>query len=345
MISLVIVNYRTSALAVDAIDSARRASQRPLHVVVVDNSEDPAEAGHLRPWADVLLVSPKNRGYGGAINDARRYCQTDVIVVANPDVRFGPSSIDRLAEVLDRKYAASGPALFWDAAHRWHLPPAELHTGRSRVLKALSTRTPRLRARLDRDSIRRRIRYWSEVDPVAVPAISGAVMALRADALDAVEGFDERFHLYFEETDLLRRMSETGRRILHVPAARCHHMYNQSAGQDPERSGALFAESEKRYFEKWSGPLLPEVVARLTTRIEPADFAELPQPLPVDAGTTLVEASPLATFETAAGHFPDGPAVELPGDVLAAFRGGAIYLRAIDRASARVLGSYVRYRS
>ncbi|HEY8849050.1 MAG TPA: hypothetical protein VIO12_07135, partial [Thermoanaerobaculia bacterium] len=54
--SLVLINYKTAALAVDAIRSARAASGTPLQVVVVDNSVDDAEADALRPHADVLIA-------------------------------------------------------------------------------------------------------------------------------------------------------------------------------------------------------------------------------------------------------------------------------------------------
>ena len=45
-IALLVVNYRSSALALDAIRTARAASSRPLQVVAVDNSVDSAEADH-----------------------------------------------------------------------------------------------------------------------------------------------------------------------------------------------------------------------------------------------------------------------------------------------------------
>ena len=60
MISLLVVNYRSAALAAEAIRSARAATAAGLHVVVVDNSCDDAEAERLRPHADVLLTPAHN---------------------------------------------------------------------------------------------------------------------------------------------------------------------------------------------------------------------------------------------------------------------------------------------
>src|ERR1043165_2150582 len=101
MISLLVVNFRSAALAAEAVRTARLATSRELQVVIVDNSCDVAEADALRGIADVLIVSQTNRGYAGAINDGRPACTGDVLVIANPDVTFAPRSIHLLARALD----------------------------------------------------------------------------------------------------------------------------------------------------------------------------------------------------------------------------------------------------
>jgi len=149
-VSLLVVNYRSSALALEAIRSARAATRGPLQAVAVDNSVDPAEAEALRGAADVLVVSDRNLGYAAAINRGRRECDGEVIVAANPDVVFAGGAIDRLAEA---NAAVAGPALFWDDAHEWLLPPADLHTARAVLGYALATRW---RALAEKDEAKRR---------------------------------------------------------------------------------------------------------------------------------------------------------------------------------------------
>jgi GT2 family glycosyltransferase len=48
-------------------------------------------------------------------------------------------------------------------------------------------------------------------------------MLLRREAVGAVGGFDERYFLYFEETDLCVRMGEAGWRVLVEPGAAVAH--------------------------------------------------------------------------------------------------------------------------
>ncbi len=345
MISLLVVNYRSAALAVEAIRSARAASSAPLQVVVVDNSCDAAEAEWLRAHADVLIASATNRGYAGAINDGRRACTGQTIVVSNPDVIFGAGAIDRLAEALG-DFAVAGPALFWDERSSWILPPSDLHTGGEVLSRAVASRFRGWRAVRDRARIRKRIAFWSLSSATEVQAISGAVMAIRSRNFDAVGGFDERFPLYFEENDLVRRLQQRRERAGYVPHARCRHVYNQSAGQVAARAAASYAESEEKYLAKWNGPWAARALKDLEKRVAPAEAQPLRGTIELERpGDVVIEASPLPSFDTAAGHFPGENVVDVPLDVWQAFRGPVLYLRVVERATARVVATYARYKS
>ena len=322
-VALLVVNYRSSALALEAIRSARAATARPLHVVAVDNSVDASEAEALRGAADVVIASTTNAGYAAAINAGRRACDADVIVVSNPDVVFGAGAIDAL---VDSGAAVAGPALFWDDAHRWLLPPAELHTRTQVADRALASRSRAWARHRDRRRARARMDFWRLERTTRVDAVSGAVMAIRASAFDDAGGFDERFPLYFEENDFLRRVRGE---IAYVPAARCRHLYNQSAAGSAE-AGALYARSEAEYLRKWGGSWLK--------RCQLPVAGELSRQPATGNRQHLIEASPLPSFDTAAGSFLDA---DVPDDVWRTYRGDALYLRALD-ASGRVLRSWTR---
>ena len=341
MISLLVVNYKTAALAAEAIRSARASTRAPLQVVVVDNSCDAPEAERLRAVADVVIAPDTNRGYAGGINIGRTACEGETIVVSNPDVVFAGKALDLLAEALDAKTAVAGPALFWDDAHQWMLPPADLHTTAEKLDEVFASRSRRWFEQRDRRRIRRRLAFWSLDRTTEVRALSGAVMAIRAEDFDAAGGFDERFRLYFEETDFLRRISERRKRIVYVPAARCRHLYNQSAGQDSAAADALYAQSELRYLEKWSGPFAARLLKRLEKAPASREYERITSPIAIDRDNVLVEASPLPTFATAAGHFPQASRIDIPLDVWRAAKTDVLHVRVIDRSTFHVLTSYL----
>src|SRR6185503_1996986 len=70
-VSLVLVAYRSSAVLPAAVDAFRRELQRDaLHgeVIVVDHSEDEAEAQRLAVTMPDQLLQRPNRGYAAGIN-------------------------------------------------------------------------------------------------------------------------------------------------------------------------------------------------------------------------------------------------------------------------------------
>jgi len=330
-ISLLVVNYHSANLAADAIRTARASSSTPLQVIVVDNSCQASEAESLRPVADVVIAAPRNLGYAGGINAGRRACDGDVIVVSNPDVRFGDHAIDRL---VDTDAAVAGPALFWDDAYQWFLPPADLHSRREVIDRVIASRSQAWARSRDRRRVLARIAFWSLDRPTRVRALSGAVMAIRTSAFDGAGGFDERFPLYFEENDFLRRVRGE---VLYVPAARCRHLYNQSAAGSDE-AAALYAKSEMLYLRKWGGAF----AKRFEKRRSDSPIRTIANQPEVSDDNVVIEASPLASFETAAGHF--GPDEDISNDIWNAYRGDVLYLRAVDRRSGRVLRSWAKAR-
>lgn len=338
MISLLVVNFRSAALAAEAVRSARAASSAPLQVVIVDNSLDPREAEALRGFADTLVVSDANRGYAGGINLGRAACTGQTIVLSNPDVVFAPGCIDRLHAAIDSA-AVAGPALFWDEQHRWRLPPGDLNTAPEKLDAVLAGRSRAWFEQRDRRRFLNRVRFWALEEITPVRMLSGAVMAVRAEDFDRAGGFDERFPLYFEESDFLRRVSALRERIVYVPAARCRHLYNQSAGQVADEAGARYAQSELRYLEKWNGPFFGRLLKKLERPLPDFETAPVSLPLPLDREDLVLEVSPLASFTTAAGSFPAGRSAEVPADVLRSTH-GPLYLRTVVRATGEVTGAY-----
>ena len=346
MISLVVINYRSAGLAVEAIRSARAASTSQLRVVVVDNSVDPGEASALRPHCDVLLAPEKNLGYAGGINAGRAECRGEIMIVSNPDVVFGERSIDILARAFDdTRVAVAGPSLYWDDRFTWMLPPSDLPSLSLKLGEIAASRSAAWARNRDRRRIARRIRFWSLSETTDVATISGAVMAIRIAAFDRVSGFDERFPLYFEETDFLRRIARDDQRVVYVPQARCRHMYNQSAGSDSHNASRAYAESEMLYLSKWYGRSLARLLKRSERPRHAREPRQLAGPIPIPATNTLVEASPLLSFETAAGYFATTPAVDLPAEVWSSYLAPVLYLRTIDPGTRDVIATYARYRT
>lgn len=344
--SLLIVNYRSAALTADAIESAVKTSTAPLQVVVVDNSCDPEETERLAGLpVDELIVAGSNGGYAGGINLGIERCRGEYVLISNPDVQFRPEAIDRLIATVRAGAAMAGPKFVWDDEGKWILPPASAPTLVDKLSEIAGHYSSRHARKRSDDLLKERIRFWMLQETSVTSAISGAVMCMRTVDVRRFGGFDESFRLYFEEIDFMRRLQRSGRRIEYVPEAECRHLYNQSAGL-LDHSPARYHASELRYFEKWSGMMAVRIMG-LAGRgpAEPFEGEPIPEgnviSLELPPEEVVVEASPLPSFDSAAGYFPTASMIVMPSEILSSYRHENLYLRVVRRDTRETVNSWV----
>jgi GT2 family glycosyltransferase len=255
-VSLVLVAHRSSALLPAAVAAFRReaaASGRRPEVVVVEQSEDPAEAERAAACGpDRLLVRP-NRGYAAGINAGCAEATARVLLVGNPDVELAGGALAPLLAALAAGWDVAGPRFGLGALR---FPPADAQTPRAELARRRAAPGARWRRHLGRELARWR-RAWEATGPLAQPTLSGALLAFRRELLARAGPWDEGYFLYFEETDWLRRVSRLGGRLAMVPGAAAIHRWGHAAA--PARFAGRFASSRERYFRRhfpWLGPLV-----------------------------------------------------------------------------------------
>jgi N-acetylglucosaminyl-diphospho-decaprenol L-rhamnosyltransferase len=343
--SLLIVNFLSADLTRQAIATARAASREPLEVVVVDNSLSPDEATRSRNLGvDHLVIASTNCGYAGGVNLGLPLCSGETIVIANPDVCFAEDSVDLLVDELNHpEVAMSGPAFFWDDALEWHLPPPERMTFAEQWSRRVSSRVSLLAAIRDRRLLRRRLEYWNLARPVNQPVLSGAVMAMRTSELRELGGMDASYPLYFEELDLMRRLSRRGRRLRYVPSARARHIWSQSAKKNPAAS-ALFGASRQQFHRRWQGRVA-EWLLRVVPEVPPGERIPMTPlsspaiPLRTD-DPVLVEISDTPRFVMAAGTFARGGGLRIPQEIIESSPLDVLYCRITALKNLETRGIY-----
>jgi N-acetylglucosaminyl-diphospho-decaprenol L-rhamnosyltransferase len=78
-------------------------------------------------------------------------------------------------------------------------------------------------------------------------------LCFRAQAVEQVGLFDERFFMYSEELDLCRRMHAAGWQVAYVPRAEVVHLEGASTRQDLGARDRQFQASKLAYAAKWHG--------------------------------------------------------------------------------------------
>ena len=238
---VVIVNYRTPLLALDAagaLEGEIRA-RGDAHVVIVDNGsadgsaeiiERGIEERGLSDWCS-LLAETRNGGFsaGNNVGIAWYVHETgqlpDYAWLLNPDTIAEPGALGALVDFL-RDHPEVGIAgsrclepdgTVWPSAFRFLSPRTEFNAAINfgpvtRLLgnPVIAPPQPDVPARTD----------W----------VSGTSMMVRREVLDQIGPMDEGYFLYFEETDYCAHAAEDGFQSWTVPASRVTHIGGQATG-------------------------------------------------------------------------------------------------------------------
>ena len=78
-------------------------------------------------------------------------------------------------------------------------------------------------------------------------------MTLRRQSFEALEGFDEDYFFFLEETDLAVRMRQAGWQVLHEPRAKAVHLQGATVDIAPASSRIEFYRSRYLFFRKHYG--------------------------------------------------------------------------------------------
>jgi len=251
---VVIVNFNTR-------DHLGECLQSLLHdcdcheqsIVVVDNcsSDGSAELVRNQHPAIQLLQLPENRGFAAGANAGIGARASRFALLLNADTRCRAGGIRALYEYMMEHddVDVAGPRLV-DPDGSLQYSCRRFYT----LSAILFRRTILGRLWPDHHSLREHLMTDLSHDELCdVDWLVGGCMMIRTRAWQELGGLDERFFLYFEDTDLCRSTWERGRRISYVPSATFVHYYQQGSRA---RFGGLrlryhHLKSGIKYFAKW----------------------------------------------------------------------------------------------
>ena len=191
----------------------------------------------------------------------------EFFVVANPDVQWGPGSIDALLEAAGRwpQAGALGPlirdpdgSVYPSARHQPSLVRGGMHAVVGPVWKSNPWTAAYRQERL-------------EPSERPVGWLSGSCLLLRRAAFDEIGGFDERYFMYMEDVDLGDRLGRAGWLNVYVPSAEILHDKGHATGRDPARNLAAHHASTYTFLADrhpgwWQAPLRWTMRAALAVR-------------------------------------------------------------------------------
>ncbi|MBM3423283.1 glycosyltransferase family 2 protein [Chlorobium limicola] len=225
MITIVIVSYNTRDILRNCLEALFRGSGGiDMEVFVVDNDsrDDSAQMVHETFPQVRLIANNANLGFAAANNQAFRQAKGRYIVLLNPDAYVGPSSISNAVAFMDSNPGCglcggkiiSPEGRLEPSARRFPSPLSKLLT-----LSGLSAKHPG-------SPILNRHEFggFAHDRPLEVDWVPGTFTIVRKKMLDEIGAFDERFFIYYEETDLCLRAKQAGWSIWFIPDAEVMHI-------------------------------------------------------------------------------------------------------------------------
>lgn len=261
-VSVIIITHNSMPILQDCLAGLREALQSVRsELIVVDNaSEDDSREAIQQAFPDALILRNQfNRGFALACNQAAEMARGNYLVFLNPDVVLDLEAVETLLVAARTRQDAgllTGRLRFPDG--RFQSTCRQFPTVGNLLFSRGSALSLMLGERTDKTG------KYTLIDGKnvrQVPAVAATFAMVATDLFRAVGGFDERFFLYVEDTDLSYRLQLQGYRNFFVPAAGGVHHWGRGSRTGRITRNWRHHVSLLKYFSKHNGWLLVMLLA------------------------------------------------------------------------------------
>jgi len=261
MLSIIIINYNHRNYLKQCLKNIVEANiNLDFEVIVIDNNSKDTSKKFLSelniPSLKLkVILNNKNYGFAKANNQGIKLAQGKYVLILNPDVIVLKDSVEKLYQFLEENSEAAmvGPKLLnpngtiqYSSCKFpcWYMPI---------LRRTFLGKLPFLKKELGKYLMS----DWQHNETREVDWLLGAALMIRKEVLEKINYFDERFFLYFEDTDLARRIWKFGKKVYYFPEAQMYHFHQRLSA---ERSASptilskitwIHIASGIKYFWKW----------------------------------------------------------------------------------------------
>lgn len=237
-IAIITLNYNGKEDTIEFLGSLNKLDTRGFEIktIVLDNASGDGSIRQIRklfPDVDILQTGV-NLGFAGGFNKGIDYgliWGADYVLIINNDSLIKDSNLlPELVSTFEKnpRVGMVSPRIYFAPRFEYHKEKyADLDRGRVIWYAGGS---------FDWNNIRSIHRGLDEVDTgqydkvEEVELVSGACMFVKREVFEKVGLFDERYFLYFEDTDFCRRVLLAGYKKIYNGAVAIFHKVSQSTG-------------------------------------------------------------------------------------------------------------------
>jgi hypothetical protein len=362
MVSVIAVNYNSAHLLRECLSSiAAAVDGTPFECIAVDSGSRESDVRMLRDLKGdnlALLLNKENIGYAKAVNQGLSHAKGDVVLISNPDMLYKPGSIHRMMKTLEEtpRCGAVGPRTWWDKEMRFLLPVSEFVTPYRMFRDEIMKGSRVVYEAILKGWVKKKIRYWLTETPLEQEMLSGACIMTTRRLIEKVGGFDEKFPLYFEDTDWFLRVRKAGYSLFLEPRAAVIHYYNQSAQKERDAAQQKFDYSLNLFLRKhyaFHFPIVNAIIklrGHVHNRIYPLydDMGRLTSPPDFsfsDTSEKLLLLSPVYSMIPSAGSFFKGNTFRIPEELWKYLGEGRYFVKAFILDGLKECGAWTWVKS
>ncbi len=219
-VSASIVLYHAPETVLDTVKCLQE-SDTPIDLYIVDNSPQDTMLERIRwlcPGA-TFLPQTGNLGFGRGNNVVLPLLKSRYHLLVNPDVTFPPDLIGRMVAYMDEhpEITILTPRVFSPDGTEQFLPKKQ-----PTIRYLLGGRLEKLGGPFRRWRAEYTLADANIASPTAVGFATGCFLLIRTSVFRQLNGFDPRFFLYQEDSDLSRRAMAIGPIVYHPEMCLTH---------------------------------------------------------------------------------------------------------------------------
>jgi len=229
-LSIIVTHYNTPELLDICLNSIKKTINNIEKEIIVVDSESKERTQELikEKHSAVKFISfEKNVGYSKIVNAGIKKAKGDYILILNADIIVLESAVAKMLKYIRShpKAGIVGPQLI-DFTGNIQVSCFSFPS----IGFILARRTFFGRTKTGKKLLERFISKESNISaPKEVDWLQGSAMMIRKEAIEKVGLWNEKFFMYFEDTDWCRRFWQNGYKVVYLPAAKMAHYYHRTS--------------------------------------------------------------------------------------------------------------------
>jgi GT2 family glycosyltransferase len=258
-VSIIIVNYNTISLLVDAVDSIFEKTEGiEYEIIVVDNnSSDNSKNIISEKYGDkvIYLALPENIGFGRANNEAAKIAKGRNLFFLNTDTILLNNAIKILSYYLD-----DNPRVGCCGGNLLNIDRKPAHSFLRYFVPSVFDEINQLFFQFPEKLLYGKNAMYNNTNkPLKVAYITGADLMIRKKIFDALNGFDPDFFMYHEESELEYRIKKMNYMVVSVPFAQIIHLEGKSFSDNFDRLKRFYV-SREICLQKMHGQIMTNII-------------------------------------------------------------------------------------